>query len=94
MNRVIATAPPAPHFAKASYHSSLGTVGGTKTNEFSEKLQTAFDPPPPHPHPQLQIFHKSQFKALYKGPQSAIFFYIENGPSFPVGTFLKIHPFW
>ena len=28
---------------------SLGTTGPTKTDEFSEKFQTAFDPPPP-PH--------------------------------------------
>ena len=28
-------------------HAHKGTGGGTKTNEFSEKFQTAFDPQPP-----------------------------------------------
>ena len=32
--------------------ASLGTDDGTKTDEFSEKFQTAFDPPP------LEIFPK------------------------------------
>ena len=42
----------------------IGTGDGTKTDEFSEKFQMAFNPPP--------SFWKNLFKALYKGPKSAI----------------------
>ena len=54
----------------------LGTGDGTKTDEFSEKFQMAFVPPfAPTPHFRkiiLQSFRKALFKALYKGPKSAL----------------------
>ena len=34
------------HFSLFTFH--LGKDGPTKTDEFLEKFQTAFDPPPPH----------------------------------------------
>ena len=48
----------------------LGTGGGTKTDEFSEKYQTAFDLPPSFSEIYIAFFlRKSLFKALYKGPK-------------------------
>ena len=53
----------------------LGTGQGTKTDEFSENFQTAFDPRPPS---FLEndiadfFFRKALSKALYKGPKYAI----------------------
>ena len=36
-----------PGIQYCCYRTRLGTNGATKTDEFSEKFQTAFDPPPP-----------------------------------------------
>ena len=42
--------------------ASLGKLPPTKTDEFSEKFQTAFDPPPPH-------FRKIMLRIFYKAVQ-------------------------
>ena len=75
----------------------LGKPTPSKTDEFSEKFQTAFDPPP-------LIFGKlcCNFFLKFMTKVSSIMakicninFWIENDPSPPpFGTFPKIHPFW
>ena len=56
---------PSPHQALVAnhnhhhyhiYHSSLGTGDVTKTDEFSETFQTAFDPPPSFSENYVTIF--------------------------------------
>ena len=47
----------------------LGTGGATKTDEFLEKLQTAFDTPPQFML-QFFLFKFHVQKALFKGPKS------------------------
>ena len=73
----------------------LGTPSPSKTDEFSEKFQTAIDPPP-------SFFGKLYCKFFLKFMTEVssimakicnINFWIENGPP-PFGTFPKIHPFW
>ena len=49
-----------------------GTGGSTETDEFSEKLQTAFDPPLFMENHIAFFSPKNLFKALYKGPKSAM----------------------
>ena len=46
----------------------LGTGDATKTDEFSEKFQMAFDPPPHFRKIMLQSFSG---KAQFQGPKSA-----------------------
>ena len=54
------------------YILPLGTGQATKTDEFSEKIQTAFDTPPPHFRKTMLHFFGSRPQiALYKGPKSA-----------------------
>ena len=62
------------HEIRKDPYTSLGTGDGTKTDEFSEKFQTAFDPQPPSfsENHIAVFFWKAPFKALYKCPQSAI----------------------
>ena len=76
--------------------SSLGKDGPTKTDEFLEKFQTAFDPPP-------LIFGKTccAFFPEYMTEEAFIMakicninFWIGNDPPPPFGTFPKIHHFW
>ena len=43
----------------------------TKTDKFSEKFQTAFDPPSFQENYVANIFKQRPNKALYKGPKSA-----------------------
>ena len=51
----------------------LGTGHATKSDEFLEKIQTAFDPPPLIFGKIYCIFFgKRPVKALYEGPKSAI----------------------
>ena len=50
--------------------SAKGRVAPTKTDEFSEKFHTAYDPPSISNN-HIAIFSKSPFQALYKGPKSA-----------------------
>ena len=76
-------------------NSGIGTGGGTKTDEFSEKFQRAFDPP-------SLIFGNLYCKSFSENPCVKpcikvynINFWTENDtPPHPFGTFLKIHPFW
>ena len=57
-------------------HAHKGTGDGTKTNEFSEKFQTAFDPNPPQFRKiMLQFFPENVRKNLFKGPKSATKFF-------------------
>ena len=50
-----------------------GKPTSSKTDEFSEKFQTAFDPPPSFSENYTaDFFQKALFKALYKGPKFAI----------------------
>ena len=52
----------------------LGKGKASKTDEFSEKFQTAFDPlPPSFSENYVEIFFSeiSEEKRLYKGPKSA-----------------------
>ena len=74
----------------------LGKLSPSKTDEFSEKFQTAFDPPP-------LIFGKlcCTFFPKFMTEVSSIMakicninFWIENDPPPLFGTFPKIHPFW
>ena len=77
---------------KVCHLPHLGTGDDTKTDEFSEEFQTAFDFFPPS-----NIFGKSCCKyysiscskVLFKGPRSEIWFFIEN--LLIVST---IHLFW
>ena len=48
-----------------------GTDGATKSDEISEKFQTAFDPPLSLIFGKLCIFFGKRPKNLYKGPKSA-----------------------
>ena len=50
---------------------NLETGGVSKTDEFSEKLQIAFDTPPHFPKIPCCIFVQFAQKALFKGPKSA-----------------------
>ena len=76
-------------------NSGIGTGGGTKTDEFSEKFQRAFDPP-------SLIFGNLYCKSFSVNPCVKpcikvynINFWTENDtPPHPFGTFLKIHPIW
>ena len=53
-------------------HAHKGTGDATKTNEFSEKFQTAFAPPPHFRKIMLQFLQKKAlFKDLLKGPKYA-----------------------
>ena len=51
------------------YCPDLGKGPATKSDEFSEKFQTAFGPQPPHFRKTILQFF---LKALYKGQKSAI----------------------
>ena len=58
---------------EASTRDTLGKVGATKSDEFSEKFQMAFEPPPHFRMIILQFFlGKRPQKALYKDPKSAV----------------------
>ena len=49
-------------------NSWLGTFDATKTDEISEKIQTAFDPPPHFRKIMLQFFSENvRKKTLYRG---------------------------
>ena len=79
-------------------HAQKGTDDGTKTNEFSEKFQTAFDPQPPtfsenhaailsQRHPKktcLRVQNLQQFFLDWKCPSSPL----------PHRNFSENHPFW
>ena len=59
------------YFLKESL--KLKTGDGTKTDEFSEKVQTALDPPPSFWDNHIAFFLKYLAqKAPFKGPISAI----------------------
>ena len=86
--------------------SCLGTGDATKTDEFLEKFQTAFDPPPSsfsenyvadflkHTLKIPPLYHFYAKKTLFKSPKFATkIFGLEMTPP-PFGTFPKIHPFW
>ena len=55
----------------------LGTGDGTKTDEFLEKFQMAFDPSSFSENHIAIVLRKTRFKALCKGPKSAIQFFIQ-----------------
>ena len=50
----------------------LGTGYETKTDKFSEKIETALTSPLIYGKSYCNIFWKALFKVLYKGPKSAI----------------------
>ena len=65
----------------------MSSSRATKLDGFSEKFQTALDPP----HFRKIILHFSEnpcAKVQY------VIFCIENDPPPPIVTFSKIHPFW
>ena len=51
-----------------SHNTHANTITTSKTDEFSEKFKTAFDPPPSFSENHIAIFLKSPLKALYRGP--------------------------
>ena len=74
----------------------FGTDGVTKASEFSEKFQTAFDPPPP----SFSENHIAVFFPEFMTEEPFIMakicnlnFLIGNAPA-PLGTFPKIHTFF
>ena len=66
----------------------------TKTDEFSEKFQTAFAPPPSFSEYHIAFFsEKSQKNPVYRSKICNIFLDWKIIPS-SFGSFPKIHPFW
>ena len=45
-------------------NDKLGTDGATESDEFSEKIQTAFDPSPSFSENQIAVFHTALFTLL------------------------------
>ena len=61
--------------------SVLGTIGVSKTDEFFEKFQSAFDPPPPPSFVENHFANVFQFhahKALSKSPKTETFLNINS----------------
>ena len=54
------------------YYLSFGTEHDTKTDEFSEKFQTAFDPPPSFSESNIANF-LNWLRSLQKLPEPYIF---------------------
>ena len=52
--------------------SSLGTGGATKSDEFSEQFQTAFDPPSFSENYIAFFSENVRKKGLYKGPKPVL----------------------
>ena len=68
----------------------LGMPNNTKTDEFSEKFQTAFDPPPPTHFQKviLQFFPKFMTEvSSIMAKVCNIIFWIENAPPPPLWNF-------
>ena len=68
----------------------------SKTDEFSEKFQTAFNPPS-FSESHVAIFLRNSWpKYRLQWQKSAIYFFglKMTHPPLPFGTFPKIHPFW
>ena len=81
-------------YCKTLVNNHLGTDGPTKTDEFSEKFQTAFDPPPSFSENHITIFPEFMTEVPFRMAKFCnINFWIGNDPP-PLGIFQKIHPFW
>ena len=71
-------------------HFLLGTDGATKTHEFSEQFQMAFDPLPHFRNITLQFFSFSCSKSpVLRSKIGNINFYIENESPLPLGPIRK-----
>ena len=80
-----------------AWNSRLGKPTPSKTDDFLEKFQAAFDPSPLiFGKLCCNCFPKFMTKVLsIMAKICKINFWIENAPPLPpFGTFQKIHPFW
>ena len=75
--------------------SSRFACPATKSDEFQEKFQTAFNPPPHFRKIILQTFFgKRPKKNLFKGPKPTIYIFNWKWPRPPFWHFSEIHPIW
>ena len=71
-------------------------ASNSKTDEFSEKFQTAFDPPPSFSENHIAIFSEIHDRSIVYSGKNLQYKFLDWKwpPPPPFGTFPKIHPFW
>ena len=67
----------------------LGKPTPSKTDEFSEKFQTAFDPPPYFRKVMLQFFSEIHDRTIVYDGKNLQYFWIENDTPPPLDLFRK-----